>query len=84
MICWRGKRCDPGIAFYKTASPLGPPKCDRGFPDGVAEIDVFYEFAEGPNMATILQFRNGRMVNFDPKEFQESNILVTALKADTD
>lgn len=50
------------------------------FPDGVAETDVFYEFAEGPHMKTVLQFRNGRMVNFDPKEFQEPNRVVMALK----
>ena len=67
-------------AGFKSALTAHAHRNPSSFPDGVAEIDAFYEFAEGPNMATILQFRNGRMVNFDPKEFQEPSRVGMALE----
>ncbi len=41
----------------------------QGYPDGIKEDDQFVGF-DGPNGSTIyLQFRDGKLINFDPKEF---------------
>jgi hypothetical protein len=43
-------------------------RAPSGYPQGLNPEDEFLGFAVGPNM-TILQFRNGRLINFKPSDF---------------
>jgi hypothetical protein len=40
-----------------------------GYPDGYQEGDVFLQYWVTPDAYSSLQFRDGRLVNFDPRRF---------------
>ncbi|MEW4568998.1 hypothetical protein AB1L88_14130 [Tautonia sp. JC769] len=44
------------------------------YPQGIAEDDEFREYRCGADEALILQYRQGRLVNFDPKMFSEGPV----------
>jgi hypothetical protein len=57
---------DPGwrrsVAAFVARAP-------SGYPDGLDPEDEFRGFASGPGNSTILQFRDGHLINFKPSDF---------------
>jgi len=43
----------------------------QSYPDGVQKDDVFVRYTFGDNVGVALQFREGRLINFDPKQFEK-------------
>jgi hypothetical protein len=46
-------------------------------PQGVSDGDEFREYASGPGVLSILQFRGGRLVNFNPRDYAGPAVPVT-------
>ncbi len=46
----------------------------QGYPEGIQENDPFAGFSFNGSHSSIvyLQFRNGKLINFDPKEFSKA------------
>ena len=47
----------------------------QSYPDGVRDDDVFLDYRAG-NMTVSLQFREGRLINLNPKDFEKVPELV--------
>ncbi len=51
----------------------------KGWPQGVQEGDVFHKYQSGQGQEQVLQFRAGRLVNFNPREFAGPPIPATGI-----
>jgi hypothetical protein len=45
-------------------------RAPSGYPQGLGDEDEFRGFASGRGVTTILQFRDGRLINFKPSDFE--------------
>jgi len=54
----------------------GPRFKPRAFPEGIEQEDIFVSFESKPSGRIMLQFRAGKLVNFDPAHFKGPNNMI--------
>lgn len=57
----------------------GPRFKPRAFPEGIEDDDVFVSFESKPRGRIMLQFRDGKLVNFDPAHFKGANNMIDTM-----
>jgi hypothetical protein len=62
---------DPKLIRSAASFALQNPK---GWPQGFREDDEFHKYQSGQGQELVLQFRAGRLVNFNPSEFATASV----------
>ncbi|MEM9346045.1 MAG: hypothetical protein AAGB26_05460 [Planctomycetota bacterium] len=81
---------EPGFSIEQVQSRLGlgeaVGKQQRGplnrmvqkypddFPDGIEVDDLFFAYSYSENCSDVLQFRNNRLINFDPSFYENPDV----------
>jgi hypothetical protein len=75
-----GGKLEEGVRSSLLKWQSGPRVKANVFPEGIEEDDVFISFEQNPRVGRlVLQFRNGKLVNFDPTEFAGVNNTIDAM-----